>query len=229
MLRRLLLRDWILHRRALGPITAVFAAFQVYFVLNADKPRLWLVFTSVYISFLTVVPFTRDDKFRSVAWSCTLPVSRSDLVKARYAGAWILVAAVFLLAFALAALVPGSKLSGALPADPEALLLAGAVVSVILLLLLPFTIRFGFFGILIGLVALQILIAGTFVVSKLTGRQDRVEGGVASVFRPLIDGVAAARESLGPSAFFLAVLLSLVLLNWAGYRVALALFRRREL
>lgn len=229
MLRRLLLRDWILHRRAYVPIVAIFAAFQVYFVLNADKPRLWLVFTSVYISFLTVVPFTRDDRFRTVAWSCTLPVSRSDLVKARFAGAWVLVAAVFLVAFALAALVPGSKLSGVLPADPEALLLAGAVVSFILILLLPFTIRFGFLGIVIGLVALQILIAGSFVVSKATGRQDQVEGGVAAAFWPLIDGIVAARESLTPPWFFLAALLSLILLNWVGYRFALALFRRREL
>ncbi len=229
MLRRLLLRDWILHRRALVPVAAIFAAFQVYFVLNADKPRLWLVFTSIYVSFLTVVPFTRDDRFRSVAWSCTLPVSRSDLVRARYAGAWVLVAAVFLLAFALAALVPGSKLSGSLPADPEALLLAGAVVSIILLLLLPFTIRFGFLGIVIGLAALQILIAAAFVASKMTGRQDEVEGSVAAVFRPPIDGILAARESLGSPAFFLAAFLSLLLLNWAGYRLALALFRRREL
>jgi hypothetical protein len=229
MLRRLLLREWILHGRALATIVAIFAAFQVYFVLNADKPRLWLVFTSVYVSFLTVVPFTRDDKFRSVAWSCTLPVSRSDLVRARYAGAWILVAAAFLVAFALAALLPGSKLSGALPADPEALLLSGVVVSLMLALLLPFTIRFGFLGLVIGLAALQILAAALFVASKTTGRQDQVEGGVGAVFRPLIDGIVAARESLGPPGFFLAALLSLVLLNWAGYRFALALFRRREL
>jgi hypothetical protein len=228
MLRRLLLRDWILHRNALVPIVAIFGAFQVYFVLNADKPRLWIIFTSIYVSFLTVVPFTRDDKFQSAAWSCTLPVCRADLVRARYAGAWVAVAGGFLVAFSVAVLLPRSKLRGVLPVNPESLLLAGAVVTVILLLVLPFTIRFGFVGLVIGLAALQILGGVTFVFSKALGRQDRVEGGVAAVFRPFIDGILAVRESLSPPGFFLAALVLLILLNWAGYRFALALFRRRE-
>ena len=229
MLRRLLLRDWILHRHALVPVLAIYTAFQTYFVLQVNSPRAWVVFTAIYISFLTITPFTRDDKYRAVAWSCTLPVSRAELVRARYVGVWFVLAAGFLIAYSLAGLVPGSKLAGAFLADPETLLLGGAVASIVLVFVLPFTIRFGILGVVIGLAGLQLLAAAAFVTAKLTGGLNRIEGGVAGVFRPLVDGIVAVRESLEPAGFFLAALTVLVLLNWAGYRLALALFRRREL
>jgi hypothetical protein len=229
MLRKLLLRDWILHRNGLIIVMAIFAAFQVYFVLEVSGPRPWLVFTAVYIAFLTIFPFTRDDKFRSTAWSCTLPVSRAELVRARWLAAWLIVATGFAIGILLAAVLPGSRLFAALLADPEALLLAGAVVTVVLLMLLPFTIRFGILGVMIGLVGFQLLGAGAFVAAKLTGGLDGVEGGVAGAFRPLIDGILGARTSLGVPGFALAALAVLFLLNWAGYRLSVTLFRRQEL
>lgn len=229
MLPELLRRDWLLHRNTLVTVALIFTAFQVYFVLNADKVVLWIIFTAVYVSFVTVTPITRDDAFRANAWSCTLPVSRADLVRARYATAWLMVAGLFLLALAVAAGVPGSKLSGTLPSGADHLLLALAVVTAVLFLVMPFTIRFGFLGILIALTALQIGGAILFVVGRATGSLSHVEGNIAAIFRPLISGVAAAREALPRPLFLLAALLALGLVNWTGYRLALALFRRREL
>lgn len=229
MLRKLLLREWILHGYGLIPILAIFGVFQIYFVLRVSGVRPWLVFTAVYVSFLTIIPFTRDDKYRATAWACTLPVSRADLVRARYVGVWLIAAAGFGLSLLLAATLPGSRMIGELRADPEALLLGAAVTSVVLLFVLPFTIRFGLLGVMIGLIGLQILSAGAFVAGKLTVGLNRIEGGVAAAFRPLIEGILATRESLGPTGFNLAALLALLMLNWIGYRLALALFRRREL
>lgn len=222
-------RDLILHRRALLPSVLVFAAFQVYFVIVANHATLWLVFTCIWMAFITVVPLNRDDKFGTRAWSCTLPVTRADVVRGYYVTAWALVTGMFAVALALAAFVPRSKLSALMFLYPDRLLLVGGVCTFILALLLPFTIRFGFMGVLFLLVVLQILGAVTFVVSKATGSMDSVEGGIGAAFRTLAGGVVGLREALPLPVFHLALLLVLALVNWASYRISLTLFRRLDL
>jgi hypothetical protein len=228
MLPELLRRDWLLHRRALLTVIAIFAAFEVYLVLVVNHPRSWLVFTCIYVSFFAVVPMTRDDKFRAFAWSGTLPVTRADLVRARYLGSWVIVALAFLVALALAAFLPGSNLASVTPLDPGSLLIAATVITIIFFLVIPFTIRFGLMGVFIGLAVIQLLGAAILVVAVATGSMQHVEGGVAAIFRPPIAAVAAIRDSLPRAVFNVAALLALVLVNWVGYRLALALFRRRE-
>ncbi|MGD8867295.1 MAG: ABC-2 transporter permease [Gemmatimonadales bacterium] len=228
MLLEFLQRDWYLHRRALLMVILIFSAFEVYFVLVANHPRMWLVFTCIYISFFVIVPMTRDDKFRAHAWASTLPVTRADLVRSRYVASWVIVALAFLPAFALAAFLPGSKLASALPVDPRSLLLAATVITIIFFLVIPFTARFGLMGVFIGLAAIQLIGAGLFVFASATGSFEAVEGGVAAVFKPPIAAVAAIRNSLPSIAFNIMALLTLVLINWLGYRFALMLFRRRE-
>lgn len=228
MLLELLQRDWYLHRRALLMVILIFSAFEAYFVLVANHPRSWLVFTCIYISFFVIVPMTRDDKFRAQAWASTLPVTRADLVRARYVASWVIVALALLAVMVLAALLPGSKLASALPVDPRSLLLAATVITIIFFLLIPFTIRFGLMGVFIGLAAIQLVGAGLFVFAASTGSFEAVEGGVAAVFKPPIAAVAAIRNSLPSMAFNIVALIALALINWVGYRLALALFRRRE-
>ena len=41
----------------------------------------WLVMATLYVAFLTVALFAREDKFRADAWSGTLPVTRLQLVR----------------------------------------------------------------------------------------------------------------------------------------------------
>jgi hypothetical protein len=225
----LLRRDLILHRRALLPSVLIFAAFQVYFVMVANHATLWLVFTCIWMTFITVVPLNREDKFGTRAWSCTLPVSRADLMRGHYVTAWATVVGMFVVALALAAFVPGSRLSVSMLLSPDRLLLAAGITTFILALLLPFTVRFGFMGVMMLLVVLQILGAAMFVVAKTTGSMDAVESGIAAPFRALAAGIAALRETLPLIVFQLAILLALVLVNWASYRISLAYFRRRDL
>jgi hypothetical protein len=222
-------RDWILHRRALLAAALIFAAFQVYFVIVANNPKLWLVFTCIYISFLTVIPLNREGKFRALAWSCTLPLTRANLARGRYVTAWTLASGLFLVAVVLAALVPGSKLSATMFLDPNYLLLAAAVTTFIIAQLLPFTIRFGLMGILIVLVVLQIFGALMFLTAEATGGVTIIEGGIGAAVRALADGAATLRETLSVPVFNLALLLALALVNWVSYNISVAIFRRREL
>jgi ABC-type transport system involved in multi-copper enzyme maturation permease subunit len=225
----LLRRDFILHRYAILPAALIFTGFEGYFISVIDHPKLWLVFTCVYMAFLTVVPISREDKYRTLAWSCSLPVSRADVVRSRFLTSWALVAVLSIVALGLAVLLPTSKVSAAMLLNSDSLLLLACVTTTVLALLLPFTIRFGFMGVLMMLVIVQILGAATFVVAKTLGGMDTVEGGVASVFRGLGDGFAWLRMTLTAPAYHLVLLCTLILVNWVSYRFALSQFRRRDL
>ncbi|KPK79784.1 MAG: hypothetical protein AMS25_11405 [Gemmatimonas sp. SM23_52] len=225
----LLRRDLILHRRALVAVALIHAAFQVYFVIRVNHPTLWLVFTCIYVSFLTVMPLNREDRFGTLAWSCTLPVSRADLVRGYYLTAWALLVGSFVVALGLAAFVPGSKLSALMFLSPDRLLLAAGITTFLIALLLPFTIRFGFMGVVLVLAVLQIVGALTLMVGVTTGRMGNVESAVGGAIRALAAGITALRHMLSTPVFRLALLAALVLVNWISYRFASAILRRRDL
>jgi ABC-type transport system involved in multi-copper enzyme maturation permease subunit len=231
MLRELLLRDWILHRRVLLISYTIFGAFQIYSALRVSSPRAWLVFASLYAGLLTLVVFAREDKFRSTAWTCSLPVSRRQIVRARIVGAWILISITLVAATVLCALLPGSKVSIASIVQPTNLLISLGLVTLIVAVMLPFTIRFGLMGVLMFGIVAQLLGGGLLVVAMLSN--SRGKGGTG---RPILDalssvteGLVAARAALSPVVFQILVLAIFVALNWFGYRFSTFLFRRIEL
>jgi len=228
MRRRLLARDWILNRRAMSIVLAIFVAFQVYMVLRVSGARAWSVFTCVYACFLTIVPLTREDKFRAGAWARTLPVTRAEIVGARYLGSWLIAAIAYASALALAAALPGSRVEPSLLLDFRALLVTASIVSGILFLLVPFTIRYGLIGVMIFLVALQVLGVVMLFAAVATEGMKGIEGAVLAGGRAAGAWLAASREALTPAGFVLAALAALSALNWTGYRFALALYNRRE-
>lgn len=231
MLARLLRRDWLLNRRALVLFAAVFAAIQVLLLrLPPDLAGIWLLLTCLYAAAMTVVPLAREGAFRTTIWSCSLPVRRADLVRARYFSAWMLSTGALLASFVLAGAVPGSRVSPAIALEMEVWLAAGAIITLVLALLLPFTIRFGMRGLAILLVVpLNILLPGVFVASKLTGSQDEVEATVLGGIQSVGAAIIALRGGLTRPVFYLSALTLLVLVNWASYRLAVALFHGREL
>jgi hypothetical protein len=230
MLPRLLHREWILTRRALLPIFGIYLVFQTYFVCRASSPRQYLVFASVYAAFMTLTLILREDKFRATAWSCSMPVFRHDLVRARYVGAWIFVSGALVLALVLAGIVPGSAVELPDVFELSTLLQACAAVTVILSLMFPFTIRFGVLGVIIFLVLFQIVGAGVLLIAvKSGGGSGASQGLLSGGMEALGTRLAALRALMSPGGFNAAAVLGLILVNWLGYRLAVALFRRREL
>jgi hypothetical protein len=230
MLPDLLLRNWILNRRALLSVFGIFVLFEAYFVMRMDSPRVWLVATGVYATFLTLSPLGREDKFRTASWACTLPVTRLGLVRAHYLGAWLMVAVSMTAGLGLAVLLPGSRVSLADISSPAALFMTLSAITLILSLMLPFTIRFGIKGVLVFLVALQILGAGALLFAIATGgRQSGGGNPIRWTIGRVTEGVTSLQALVTPLVFYIGLSVVLVAVGWLGYRLAAALFERREL
>lgn len=227
MLRKLLKRDLLLHGRMLLISYGLFLAFQLYTVLNVESARTWAVFASIYASFLSITVFAREDKFQSAAWTCTLPVTRREIVRVRFLGAWLLVTAAMVAATMIAAVTPWSIVRPSEVLRPDTLLVSAAVVTLVVALMLPFLIRFGLLGVMIFLVATQMLGAALLVVAVAFRR--RGSGSLRLDLSAIGDAVGAVHAALPWPVFAVLVLAVLAFLNWGGYRAAVWLYQRREL
>lgn len=230
MLRELVFRDWRLNRRTLLFSFAFFFAFQIYSVMRFNSDRAWLVFAAIYASFLALIPIIIEDTSRATAWTCTLPVSRTDVVRARFLAAWALAGGALVATALLPLVVPGSTVEMALILQPGTLLMVATAVTLVIALMQPFTIRFGMLGVMIFLIGAQVLGAVLFaVVVGLNrsggGGRDPIRLGFSMIGAPVV----AVQQAVPPAVFVLLVLAALGLLNWLGYRLSLFLFRRRDL
>lgn len=232
MLRKLLYREWILNRANVALIFAIFLGFQVYIISSISSTRPFVVMATLYAAFLAAALFVREDKFRSTWWACTLPVTRHELIRARYIASWSMTLAAMAVWVLLVAIIPGSNVLVSEIFDPWTLLIAATLATAIFLWVLPFTIRFGMFGLMVFLIGAQLAGAGLLILGQMLRRGGEAgrsgPGPIRTALGAIGDGILAAREALTPGLFAAAVVALLIVVNWLSYRFAAFLFRRRE-
>src|SRR5512136_771667 len=116
----------------------------------------YIVLTSVMSVFLPVTVIVREGKFHAAALTCSLPVTREEIVRARYGLSIGLGLCLMAVAIAVGLLCPWSRLAAAKLVAPQALLLALTMIVLEVALLLPLLLRFGWIGIIVLLIALQV-------------------------------------------------------------------------
>src|SRR5512139_2329273 len=148
----------------------------------------YIVLTSVMCVFLPITVIVREGKFRAAALTCSLPVTRGEIVRARYGLSIGLGSCLIAVAVAAGLLCPWSHLAAAKLVAPRALLLALTMIVLEVALLLPFLLRFGWIGIIALLIALQALGIVALTLSRLLGHSTPFELGIkalASTLRSL--------------------------------------------
>ena len=219
-------KDLILNRNVMIINGVIFAACLGFFATTGSDfpPRLYAAFASFMVAFLPAVLVTREDKFNAMRLGCSLPVRRKTIVQARYALSVGLAVLGIFGAFLLAAFIPSSHFS---PSDLFAwgTFLTGMTgITIFLSLLLPFTLRFGMQGILIFLIATQVLGVALLTLVKVTG---------SAVDKRVVDGIIGffvrSQQALGPTVFNLLLSAALIGLLVVSYLVSVRVFENREL
>ena len=101
-MRHLVLNDFRLHRLPVG-INLIFPTLYLVFLYFYAKA--FVVGTStLFAAVLPLILILHEEKFNVMALSCSLPVSRRTVVRARYLSAWLLMGAALLYFFSLAVL-----------------------------------------------------------------------------------------------------------------------------
>ena len=225
-MRKLIIKDLIMNRNALVANLFILASFLVFMASWEEGASVgtFAFFAGIMMAFIPAMVVTREDKFKAMSLGCSLPVSRKDIVRARYlfsVGAAIL---GVLFAFTLASLAPTSQLSAAELFNWPTLLRSLSVTILLISLLLPFTLRFGALGLILVLAGSQVLgiVALTMVKVTQSSTDQRL---VDSIVRT----VGGLYLRLGPGGANLVVLALLATALWASYALSAWVFQRREL
>jgi ABC-type transport system involved in multi-copper enzyme maturation permease subunit len=222
----LIRKDVVLGRRTLI-VNGSLALVAPFILLMPDEPPpviLYVLYVGLLCTMLPVSLIAKEEKFSATAFTCSLPVTRRDIVTSRYVGGWFIAGGWMAVVLAVGLTAPAVRdlWSGG---GGGALLAGFAMLGLAMAIVVPFTIRFGMNGLLFGLVGLQVLGMALFLVALATGGLDGIERAVETV----VDAVGGYHERVGPAGFAATVIFGVALLNWASWRASLRIFRTRDL
>jgi ABC-type transport system involved in multi-copper enzyme maturation permease subunit len=139
--------EFLFSRRQLFIVLAIFTAYFAYMAARIDSPRVFVVTTSLMIGIsMPFVILGREDKFKTSALVCSLPVRRSTVVLGKYVATWAAIGLGLAYAIAVTAVLPFTKFRVAEVLTGRALLVSLFLISLIFAVILPFTLRFGLTG-----------------------------------------------------------------------------------
>ncbi len=223
MIAALIRKDFIVHKAALLGFSLVMVCFLSWLASQGDSQNAFITIACLYSTILAVTLIGREDKFAAEAFVCSLPVTRRQVTRARYLTSWIVTLTCSLLGFVLYSLF-GVEDAGAIwqvSSLGRMLLIQSAALG----LLLPFLIRFGWQGLIFGLVGMQVFGILMFLIVRSLAPGVRL----TDTFNIVSDFIDESQVQLGDALFILAALVALVSFNLASCRVAEVLFDRKEL
>lgn len=224
MLRKLMWRDLVLNRWPLSLNGGLFVVWLGYFAYHTEGEKMFAILTALMMAFFPLTILTREDLAKASAAVCYLPVSRRDIVRARVLLSWLLMVGGTLVFFAFASLAPGSRVGGGGLFSPALLFLALGMLVVVAALMLPFTIRFGFMGLIAFLVAAQ----GAGILLLFTAG-DRGSSLSPRAFAGMVtQGLEALRAQSGIVLFYFILTTVFGFISYLSYRLGLFLYQRRE-
>lgn len=234
MVARLMRKDLLLNGSMLavlvGGLVVMVVIFRFAGQLRGDEMPLAviLVFGSFYGSLLPLMIAARADRFRTRGFDASLPVTRRQILAARYLLPLLLLPAWVGLTYGTCCALSGGLLA------PEALragtlLLAPTALVVTVGAFFPLVSRVGFMGMLYGLVGLQVVGIALFTVVRSV---PWLRSGVTDLFNaigkigPSLRGL---HVEIGDPWYALLVIATLAGLYGLSFLAGAALERNRDL
>lgn len=224
---KILRLEFLFSRRQVLIVILIFSAYFAYMAGRMDSPRLFIVMTSLMVGLsMPFVILGREDKFKTAALVCSLPVRRSTVVLGKYAATWIAIGLGLVYALVLTSALPFSKIAVAEVLNLKTILVSVFLISLVFAVILPFTLRFGLTGVIILLVSTQLLGIVAMVMAMLV----RVPNNPLRIFlRALEKGLRTLLYHEPTAGFLLALLAAVLAINALSMLVGWALYARRDL
>lgn len=220
-MREFLLKDFHLHRRFILGLGILFPLYVGYMSSRIFSPRVFALMSAFMYAIVALLLYTREDRFKAVGLSVSLPATRRRVILGRYLMCWVLMGGLWMLGAGISLLWPGPGLRTADLVGIGAILVALSYMTAFLALFQPLTIQFGPAGVMGFLVAMQVL---GIVATMFRFRLQTLKVLVGSVGR----GVAWAQGALGPAGAAAGILAVLILVNYLSFELSILFFKRKE-
>jgi ABC-type transport system involved in multi-copper enzyme maturation permease subunit len=220
---RLLRKDFLFHKTYLLGIGIGYALYAAFFFSRVRSGFVPSIFGPFLYSILPIILYSREDKFKAVAFGLSLPTTRRETVAARFLLGWMMMLAVYLVSSALIPIVPGSKSSLGEVLQLPAILLTLTLMTLCFGTMMPLVTRFGIAGLMVPIVALQIL-GFIFMIFRALAPVRLIKAAVMAI----PEAFQAIRSAAGPAVAVVTALAVLALLNFASFKLSVALFQRKD-
>ena len=223
MFLKIIKRDLILNSSIIFINLAIMSVFFLFYLYRIEIPVIARGITCIWLVITPLSMVAREDKFKSMAILCSLPVNRSMVIVARYVFSWLVVLGGMGYVLGLSALLSLSPLSvkgifNVLSIGRDVL------VSVLVIsIMFPFVLRFGqsgFMSLVLGLNFLTVLLLIITIISRTS---------IGAVIDWVIVKAGAFKEAIGSPAGFLVFFLCVLGINGLSLLIASRLFRKRDL
>jgi hypothetical protein len=218
----LIRKDLLLHKTAFYGYTPVMVIYLAYLASQVSSRGAFIVFSCIMSTILPMVLITREEKFGAEVFVCSLPVTRRQVVHAKYIICWIIAFVLAMMGLVLYSIFAGER-SLEIWSVSNASLVFFAL-SLGLGVALPFSLRFGWTGLIAGLVGMQLI----GIILLLIVNNFSTNFRLRDVFVGMSDFIAGIHSQLGDPLFYVAVVIILTIFNLASCKIGTALFERRE-
>ncbi len=220
-MRKFILKDFLLHKKFLLGFGSAYALYMAIFGSRFGGSGVSAGFGPLLYALLPLTIYAREDKFKAEGFSLSLPATRRDLMLSRYVMAWITMLAMYGSASVLSLLIPGTKLAVSTVFLPKTVLMALFLMTLIFGTLMPLFTRFGMVGLMIFLVALQVL--GIFLVVF-----NMVIKDIRTVILSIVGAISKAQAAIGPAGSAAAAVVLMVTLTYLSFELSVFLFKRKD-
>jgi len=218
-----ILKDLRLHRRYLLIFGFFYPLYMGYFGSRLSTPTVAAIFGAFLYALVPIIVFGREDKFKAVGFALSLPTTRREIVQSRYLLGWLLMIVFYLISSVLMLLMPGGQIDLGEVIAVRTVLLTLASMTFVFGTLMPLFVWFGMTGLMVFLVAMQVLGIVFLLLRFVVGR------GAIAIVKALPRSISAAIAALGPAGAAAAVLAVLVLVNLISLGISTRVFARKEL
>lgn len=220
-------KDIILNKTQILFYAFYLTAFWIWISYQKSFPwRGGIIMLSFLVAMIPLTFQAREEKFKATILLCSLPTNRNSLVLARYLTAWVFMLAGLIYGLVVAAIIPNNRVLFQEFLTLKTLFLFMLFFSLFFSFLLPFTVRFGIMGVMVFLVVIQALGVIMFTLTSLFGRNQ-------SFFRAFMGKLIETLKYIvnHPATFlyFLAMIISIVILNTVSLKLSQLLYSRQDL
>jgi hypothetical protein len=208
----------------------IFAVYIILFWIWVDwqdiPSRISLIFLSFVLPIFCAASIqAREERFKAWSLNCSLPTNRKTLILARLITSWLLIVAAFVFGLLFSAFFQENPAFLSQLLELKSLFVFLLFSSLFLAFLLPFVIRFGMSGVIIGLVALQVLGVITLLLTSASRNKENV---LRSFIHSVINAVKFLLNHESTPAYLLLLLASIALINAFTLKFSQFLFLRRD-
>jgi hypothetical protein len=222
LMLNLIRKDLLMHKTGFPVYVSIIVGVMALQAWRDFSLSLYITLTCTYGTIFPAGLIAIEDRFRAGAFNCSLPVTRSQIVRAKYVISWAIAVIVALNGLALYSVIAAKSFWAIWTMSTVGQVLVTLALG--LGMTLPVLLRFGWWGLIGGFIGMQVVgIITVLIVQALLPDLQLINSFIA-----ISDFVANRRAQLGGPLFLTAIVVAGAVVNLVSCKIAVMLFERRE-